>query len=183
MSAGAWILAAFAAGMPDSLPSPRTVETWHSPGVLASVKTLDSSGREHGAWLEWWPGGAMKMDRTLFHGQVQRQLDFYVTGRPRLLRTFHHGDGKAPEGKPRFPTLQAWAPDGRTTGMVREGNGEVMVFLIDERKGGAVTGVAWETYRDSLRIGAVHLDTSRAFRRLDSLTRAAEEDAKRPAGP
>lgn len=173
MSAGFWFFASFAFGAPSSSQSPVTEETYHAQGVLASLKNFDEGGKVHGAWLEWWPNGAMKMDQTLSHGLEQRRLDFYPTGKPRLLYTVHYVKQKGVQNKRRFPTLQSWAPNGRPTGMVSEGMGEVMVFHLDDKNDNAILRVVRETYRDSVLKDAETLDTAQAFQRLDSLARAA----------
>jgi hypothetical protein len=153
-------------------------EEYHAPGVLASMKSFDSAGNEHGSTLEWWPNGTMRKDLTFDHGVLQRWLDFYPTGKPRLLYTAQYGNRKDGTAGRMIASMQTWAPDGRPTGMVRDGSGEALLFLLDGGKDPAVLGVLRETYRDGEVQGTETLDTAKAYRRLDSLDRAAKAAGK-----
>lgn len=146
-------------------------EFFHAPGVPASIVRYDSNGKEHGSWLEWWPNGSLRKDLTLNHGLIHRWLDFYPTGKPHLLYTARYRKKDGLEYERRIDTMRTWAPDGRPSGDVRDGKGEVLLFLMDAKKDNAVFGVVRETYRDSVVKAVEALDTVKAYKKLDSLVR------------
>jgi antitoxin component YwqK of YwqJK toxin-antitoxin module len=144
-------------------------EGYYAPGKPEVIKFYDKNGKEHGSWKEWWPNGNPRKDLTLNHGQLQRSLEFFPNGKPRVQYEVRFRKLNELEYARRVPTMETWAPDGRSSGKVRGGKGETLIFQLEEDK--LVKEVVHETYRDSVVVDVEVLDTTQAYQRLDSLAR------------
>ena len=142
---------------------------FYSPGLPELVKHYNKDGKEDGPWLEWWPNGNKRKELELSHGQLRTSLEFFPNGKPRLKYSVHFKKVSPILYDRKVSAMETWAPDGRPAGKVEMGNGEVLLFQLDEDK--VIPEVIRETYRDSLVKDVNVLDTLQAYRRLDSLKR------------
>lgn len=127
------------------------MESNFGPGRPALLKDFNDSGNAHGIERTWWKSGNLEKDFWNERGSTIRGAEFYPNGK---LRYRHERPYQTPGSvgafKRKLISGQTWAPNGKSTGKVKQGNGKLIRFSAEPD---TVTGRyrAWhETYKDSV---------------------------------
>lgn len=137
-------------------------EEYYSPGKPAMRKTYNDSGVQHGFEKVWWRNGNLKHEYTIDRGTAVQAKEYFPTGKPRSRhRRPYQESGTVGAFKRKLIDAETWAPNGKSTGTVKNGNGRLLRFSAEPD---SLTGryTVWdETYKDSLLSKGGKLDSAR----------------------
>lgn len=136
-------------------------ESYFSPGKPAMMKTYNDSGVAHGYEKVWWRNGNLKHEYQIDRGTALQAKEYFPNGK---LRSRHRRPyqvaGSVGVFKRKLIEAETWAPNGRSTGKVKDGNGRLLRFSAEPD---SLTGryTVWdETYTDSLISKGGKLDSA-----------------------
>ncbi len=105
-------------------------KSWYRKGWKEDFTNYNSSGKKHGLSQRWREDGTRK-DSTIYeNGIVKESMKYFRTGTSRYFCT----------GTPRYFytyeddekwSIRTWSPDGKKTGTVTNGNGEILLYSED----------------------------------------------------
>jgi hypothetical protein len=154
-------------------------ERYFGPGKPAAILNYNSKGRKHGQQQEWWPNGSKKFEVTYKNGEVLSGMEYYQNGRPRI-RYVMPSQPKRNWFSQLTISYESWAPDGRSAGVVKNGQGEIVRFRD------TVTNIHsegfHEIYRDSLQANVEDWDAATVAKWLENY-RKPHPDSTAPIPP
>jgi antitoxin component YwqK of YwqJK toxin-antitoxin module len=135
-------------------------ESYFSPGRPAVIKHFDARGDEDGAWEEWWPNGNKRAEYVASHGHLISGKEFYSTGKPSRVFSRKPNPKKSALNDWIYIEGEAWAPNGKSTGRIVNGNGAWIIFSDEPNRKTGKYEVSAETYKDSSWAGGHTLDST-----------------------
>lgn len=133
-------------------------EVYFAPGHPSLIKKYNAAGKADGPWDEWWKNGNKKAEYIAKNGEIISGAEYYQNGKPRARYTTKYEPKNMNVLKTKYIQAEAWAPNGKSTGKIVNGNGEWILF--PDGKDTTDHTVFREIYTDSLLIKVNKLDSA-----------------------
>lgn len=141
-------------------------EIFYAAGRPALSKTFDDNGEAEGPWLEWWENGNKKGEFIARKGHIVSGMEYYPNGKPRI-RYQTKDEPEAKKGsETKYIEAESWAPNGKPTGKILNGNGEWTHFSAEPIRESGRYNVYREVYKDSIMVKDEKLDSAQVSRWL-----------------
>lgn len=136
------------------------MEFYWEPGRPSVLKHYNAQGKEEGPWKQWWRNGNPRVDFIAKNGRIISGTEYYPNGSPRVRFETKYSPKLEPLFKRKRINAEAWAPNGKSTGRIIEGNGEWTHFSEVPDSVTGRYGVFREVYKDSRMILGEELDSA-----------------------
>ncbi|GEM_PF-6740269 len=133
-------------------------ESYWSVGHPSAILNYNAAGQEDGHCQTWWKNGNIRTDYIAKNGQIISATEYYQNGKPRTRYVTVYEPKPKSVFKTQYLEGEAWAPNGKSTGKVVNGEGSWLLF--PDGRDSTDKAVFREVYKNKILVKGDKLDAA-----------------------